>query len=38
MAGIVDISETAEGQGLDVKVDWVKFDQGDSSWEPLAII
>ena len=38
MAGIVDISEVEEGQGFDVKVDWAGFDEGESSWEPLAII
>ena len=38
MAGIVDISEIEEGQSSDVKVDWVGFDEGESSWEPLAII
>ena len=38
MAGIVDILEAEEGQGLDVKVDWVEFDEGESSWEPHAII
>ena len=38
MAGIVDISKAEEGQGFDVKGDWVEFDQGESSWEPLAII
>ena len=38
MAGIVDISETEERQGFDVKVDWVGFDEGESSWEPLATI
>ena len=38
MAGIVDISEAEEGQGFDVKIDWVGFDEGESSSEPLAII
>ena len=38
MAGIVDISEAKEGQGFDIKVDWVGSDEGESSWEPLAIV
>ena len=38
MAGIVDISEAEEGQGFDVKTDWVGFDEGESSWKPLATI
>ena len=38
IAGIVDVSEFKEGQGYDVKVDWVGFDEGKSSREPLAII
>ena len=38
MAGIVNISEAEDGQGFDVKVDWVGFDEGESSWEPLANI
>ena len=38
MARIVDISEAEEVQGLDVKDDWVGFNEGESSWEPLAII
>ena len=38
MAGIVDISEAEEGQRFDVKVDWVGFYEGKSSWEPLANI
>ena len=38
MAGIVDTSEAKEGQGFDVKVDWVRFDEGENSWESLAII
>ena len=29
MAGIVDISKAEEGQGFDVKGDWVEFDQGE---------
>ena len=27
MTGIVDISEAEEGQGFDVKVDWVGFER-----------
>ena len=38
MAGTVEILEAEEGQGSDVKVDWVGFDEGESLWEPLAII
>ena len=38
MARIVDISEDEDGQGFDVKVSWVEFDDGESSWEPLATI
>ena len=38
MVGIVDISEAEDGQGFDVKVDWVGLDEGDSSWELLATI
>ena len=38
MAGIVDISEAEDGQGFDVKVDWVGFDEGESSWESLLTI
>ena len=38
MAEIVDVSEAEEGQGNDVKVDWVGFNEGESSWEPPAII
>ena len=37
-AEIVDISEAEDGQGFNVKVDWVSFDEGESSWEPLANI
>ena len=37
MAGIVDISQDEDGQGFDVKMDWVGFDEGDSSWERLRI-
>ena len=37
MAEIVDISNAEDGQDFDVKVDWVVgFDEGESSWEPLA--
>ena len=36
MAGIVDISEAEDGQGFDVKVNWVEFDVGESSLELLA--
>ena len=36
MAGIVDISKAEDGQGFDVKVDWVRIDEEESSWEPLA--
>ena len=32
MAGIVDISEAEDGQGFDVKVDLVGFDEGEGSW------
>ena len=32
MAGIVDISEAKDGQGFDVRVDWVGFEEGKSSW------
>ena len=38
MAGIVDISEAEDGQGFHVKVDWVGFDERESSWEPFATI
>ena len=38
VAGIVDISEAENGHGFDVKVDWVGFDEGESSWEPLVNI
>ena len=38
MAGIADISEAEDGQGFDVKVDWVVFDEGESSWKSLANI
>ena len=38
MVGIVDISEAKDEQDFDVKVDWVSFDEGESSWEPLAIM
>ena len=38
MAWIVDISEAEDGQGLDVRMEWVEFDEGESVWEPLAII
>ena len=38
MAGIVDISEAKDRQGFDVIMDWVEFDGGESSWEPLATI
>ena len=37
MAGIVDVSD-AKGQGFDVKMDWVGFNEGESSWKPLAVI
>ena len=36
MADIIDISEIDDGQGFDVKANWVGFDEGKSSWEPLA--
>ena len=35
MAEIVDISEAKDGQGFGVKVNWIRFDEGESSWEPL---
>ena len=38
MTGIVDITKVEDGQGFDVKVDWVGYDQGGSLWELLAII
>ena len=38
MAGIVDISEAEDGQGFDVRVDWVGFDEGESSRKSLATI
>ena len=38
MAGMVDISEAKDGQGFDVKVDWVDFDERESSLEPLSTI
>ena len=38
MAGIVNISEAENGQGNDVKVDWVGLDEGKSSWELLTTI
>ena len=38
MAGIVDTSEAEDGQGFDVTVDWDGFDEGESSWQPLACI
>ena len=34
--GIVDISEADDGQSFDVKMDWVGFNEGETSWEPLA--
>ena len=38
MAEIVDISEAEEEQDFDVKMDWVEFDEGENSWEALAVI
>ena len=38
IAGIVDISEAKEEQAFDVKVDWIRFDEGESLWELLATI
>ena len=38
MVGIIDILEAKDGQDFDVKVDWVGFDEGESSWKPLANI
>ena len=38
IVGIVDISEAENGQGFDVKVDCVGFDERGNSWEPLATI
>ena len=38
MAGMVDNLEAGDGQGFGIKVDWVGFDDGASSWEPLASI
>ena len=38
ISGIVEIPEAEDGQGFDIKADWVGFDEIDSSWEPLAII
>ena len=38
VAGIVDILEDEDGQGFDVKVDWIGFDKGESSWEPLTTV
>ena len=32
------ISEAEDEQDFDVKADWDGFDEGESSWEPLAII
>ena len=36
MAGIVDILEAEDGQGFYVKMGWVGFVGGESTWEPLA--
>ena len=38
MAGITDSSEAQDGQGLDVKVDWVGFGTGERLWVLLASI
>ena len=38
MAGMVDISDAKDGQGVYVKADWAGFDERESSWEPLATI
>ena len=35
---MVDISEAGHEEGFDVKVDWVGYNEGESSWEPLVII
>ena len=38
MTGTIDILEAEDGQSFDVKVEWVGFDNGASSREPLATI
>ena len=38
MARIVNISQAEDGQGFDIKVDWVRFNEGEKSCEPLATI
>lgn len=38
MATFVDVAEAVEGGGFEVKVDWVGFEDKESSWEPLQTI
>ena len=38
MAAIVDISDAKEGPGLDVEVEWVRFDKNETTWEALSKI
>lgn len=38
MAGIVDIAEAVEEGSIEVKVDWVGFEDEESSWKPLQTI
>ena len=33
-----DLKMAEDGQSFDVKVDWVRFDEGESLWEPLTTI
>ena len=38
MAAIVDISNTENGSGFEVEVEWVGFDKEENTWEDLAKI
>lgn len=38
MGGIVNIVEALEEGDFDVKVDWVRFEDEESSWEPMQTI
>ena len=36
MAAIVDISNTENGSGFEVEVEWVGLDKEENTWEDLA--
>ena len=38
MSGLVDMAEADDGDGYDVQVQWVGFEDDEDTWEPLSKI